>query len=55
MASLHTRYLNEIQNERGKLLSKQDTLFTETDLFFLPAPLQRYLRSCGYIGTKKML
>jgi Family of unknown function (DUF6544) len=55
MASLFTQYLEDIRNERGKVLSKTTTCFTETDLYFLPEPVQRYLRSCGYIGSKKQL
>ena len=55
MSSLHAQYLNEIQSEQGKLLPRTDTLFTETDVCFLPIPVQRYFRSCGYIGTKKLM
>ncbi|MEA5047074.1 MAG: DUF6544 family protein [Eubacteriales bacterium] len=31
-----------------------DAVFTENDIAGLPAPVQRYLRYCGYLGTPKM-
>ncbi|MFA7637209.1 MAG: DUF6544 family protein [Monoglobales bacterium] len=36
-------------------LKTQSDVFEEKDLVGLPAPVQRFFRSCGYIGTPKML
>ncbi|RCX19336.1 hypothetical protein DFR58_10381 [Anaerobacterium chartisolvens] len=33
---------------------KQTDVFAEADLVGLPAPVQRFFRSCGYLGTPKM-
>lgn len=35
-------------------LQTVDGAFTEEDFAHLPAPLQKYLKSCGYIGTPRM-
>jgi hypothetical protein len=32
----------------------QEDMFTEEEIAGLPAPVQRYFRYCGYIGTQKM-
>lgn len=53
MSSLHHQYLDEIRTERAKFLTTSDTVFTGEDLLSLPAPVKRYLQTCGYAGTKK--
>jgi len=35
-------------------IQKQEGVFSEEDLFGLPAPVQRFFRHCGYLGTSKM-
>ena len=37
-----------------KETSYDDDLFRDEDIEYLPEPVQRYIRSCGYIGTPKM-
>ncbi|GGA94501.1 DUF6544 family protein [Puia dinghuensis] len=53
MPTLHRLYLTEISNERGKFLSIPASIFTEADIVRLPEPVQRYFRSCGYLGKLK--
>lgn len=40
--------------EKSKESSDTADLFAEPDILLLPAPLQKYFRYCGYIGTPKM-
>lgn len=35
-------------------LRTEDEVFSEEDFAHLPAPLQKYLKNCGYIGTPQM-
>jgi uncharacterized protein DUF6544 len=55
MSTLHTQYLDDIDAERNKLLNLGHTFFTEGDIIALPAPVQRYFRACGYIGSPKRM
>jgi len=48
---------SEFNTAVNKLTAKTDHVegvFTEEDMAVLPLPVQRYFRSCGYIGTPKM-
>ncbi|HVS98395.1 MAG TPA: DUF6544 family protein [Puia sp.] len=55
MSSLRMRYLDEIRSERARLRIRENAIFTERDIAALPRPVQRYFRSCGYLGARKQL
>jgi len=43
-----------VTDEAAKNIHKETAVFSEADLQGLPAPLQRYLSYCGYLGKPKM-
>lgn len=50
---------NSFQNDIGTLVSENQLqtnceVFTEEDFAALPVAIQKYIQSCGYIGTPKM-
>ena len=53
-------FLNkQFEKEVSKLitenqLSVQNEVFSENEFSFLPSPIQKYIKSCGYISTPKM-
>lgn len=44
----------DITEKRISEVSNKADIFTASDIEALPAPLQRYLTCCGYLGTPKM-
>jgi len=53
MTSLHELYLQEIRQERGKFLSRDQDELSPDELSGLPEPVQWYLVYCGFVGRKK--
>ncbi len=54
-STLKHLYLSEVNDELSKVEGRQPGFITERDLLYLPVPVQRYYRYCGYIGLEKML
>jgi hypothetical protein len=55
MEPLHDKYIDEIENQRGKSLYKSPMLFEYADIGSLPVPVKRYLRACRFMGTPRRL
>jgi hypothetical protein len=53
MASLHELFLDEIRQERGRFLSKDEAELTAIELDGLPEPVKRYMTICGFVDSKK--
>lgn len=53
--SLEKLYLSEIKAELAKHPASLRDTITEKDIAFLPEPVQRYFKYCGYLGKEKMI
>src|SRR5690554_7264697 len=50
---MKTLFTSEVQTELSKSTFAKD-VFTENDIAELPEPVQRYFRTSGFIGKRKM-
>jgi hypothetical protein len=55
MRSLRTQFLNEISAWQKNWQDQDELHFSDTDIRPLPTPVQRYFRTCGYIGSEPHL
>jgi hypothetical protein len=53
-SSLEPLFTEEVKNELAADPRQTQGYFTEQDIVSLPAPVQRYFRTCGFIGREKM-
>jgi hypothetical protein len=45
---------NQLMKNKVSETTPESTVFTEGDIRYLPVPVQKYFRYCGFIGTSKM-
>lgn len=51
---LKSQFKSDVKNLLSEYEMNENDYFTEKDIENLPAPVQKYFRHCGFIGTRKM-